>query len=97
MSSRTRKAISTAAALTVLFALAARGERPEKHHPGRAAAPAPPLPRARGLHGAETRPAMNGDAERTQVIRRAQAEIQKNPSQRKFILFRYGLNEEDVR
>jgi hypothetical protein len=40
---------------------------------------------------------MKGDAERTSAIRRAQSEIQRNPTQRKFILFRYGLREEDLR
>ena len=34
---------------------------------------------------------------RAQMIERARQEIQKNPSQKKFILFRYGIVEGDLR
>jgi hypothetical protein len=37
------------------------------------------------------------DSEREASIRRAREEIRKDPKQRKFILFRYGLSEEDLR
>jgi hypothetical protein len=37
------------------------------------------------------------ESERAESIRRAREEIRKNPGQRKFILFRFGLREEDLR
>jgi len=37
------------------------------------------------------------DSERAESIRRAREEIREDPEQRKFILFRYGLSEEDLR
>ena len=39
----------------------------------------------------------NDDSERSRAIRRALTEIRNDPAQRKFILFRYGLSEEDLR
>lgn len=36
-------------------------------------------------------------SERELRIRRAREEIQRNPEQKKFILFRFGLTEEDLR
>jgi hypothetical protein len=43
---------------------------------------------------AERNPA---ESARDTAIRRARSEIQRNPSQKKFILFRYGLSENDLR
>lgn len=37
------------------------------------------------------------DARRAELLERARREIEKNPSQKKFILFRYGLAEDDLR
>lgn len=37
------------------------------------------------------------DSQRAAAIRRAREEIRKNPSQKKFILFRYDLREQDLR
>jgi hypothetical protein len=37
------------------------------------------------------------DSERAESIRRAREEIRKDPEQKKFILFRYGIREEDLR
>lgn len=37
------------------------------------------------------------ELERDAAIERARSEIRKNPSQKKFILFRYGLDEKDLR
>lgn len=37
------------------------------------------------------------DSQRVETIRRAREEILRTPSQKKFILFRYGLHEDDLR
>lgn len=37
------------------------------------------------------------DARRAELLERARREIEKNPSQKKFILFRYGIDERDLR
>jgi len=43
-----------------------------------------------------TRSSLGFESEREAKIRRARDEIQKDPKQKKFILFRYGLNEADL-
>ncbi|MGH7897135.1 MAG: hypothetical protein ACREQQ_04235 [Candidatus Binatia bacterium] len=59
----------------------------------------PERPRLKTLRpGPVSVPSARGfDPEREAVIRKARSEIEKNPGQKKFILFRYGLHEEDVR
>jgi hypothetical protein len=37
------------------------------------------------------------DSQRQEAIRRAREEIRRDPQQKKFILFRYGLREDDLR
>ncbi len=37
------------------------------------------------------------DLQRREAIRRARDEIRRNPSQKKFILFRYGLHDDALR
>ena len=36
------------------------------------------------------------DSQRREAIRRARDEIRRDPNQKKFILFRYGLHEDDL-
>jgi hypothetical protein len=36
------------------------------------------------------------DSQRSETLRKAQDEIRRDPSQKKFILFRYGLQEQDL-
>lgn len=52
---------------------------------------APPAPR-----GTEAKPPAQ-DSRRAQLLDRAREEIRKNPSQKKFILFRHGITEDDLR
>ncbi|MBI2964518.1 MAG: hypothetical protein HYY35_12245 [Deltaproteobacteria bacterium] len=57
-------------------------------------------PEPRADHFAEPRGERRGrdeDPERAEALRRAREEIRKDPTQKKFILFRYGLREQDLR
>ena len=58
--------------------------------------PAPSDPGTTGPGDEQPQPQPD-DSERAESIRRAREEIRKDPEQRKFILFRYGLGEEDLR
>jgi hypothetical protein len=87
MFSRARKAVYAAVVLTASLALPAFADKAPKPPPRQILPGPPPLPPA----------ARKGDSEREAAVRKAQSEIQKNPTQKKFILFRYGLHEEDLR
>jgi len=58
-----------------------------------------PVPSGQGTTAPsdEQRQPQPDDSERAESIRRAREEIRKDPKQRKFILFRYGLSDEDLR
>jgi hypothetical protein len=80
--------IPSATALVSLLRIAAT--------PALAEAP-PPTPLRKTIGSPPAARSDYEDLQRHEDIRRAREEILKNPSQKKFILFRYGLDEDDLR
>ena len=75
-----------AASLVQFGAGPALAEKPPSPHPQESTGAPPTVP----WHD-------DDDSQRREAIRRARDEIRRDPNQKKFILFRYGLDEDDLR
>ncbi len=64
--------------------------------PALAEVPAPPVPQE-SIVAPPAAQWRDDNSQRQEAIRRAREEIRRDPTQKKFILFRYGLREEDLR
>jgi hypothetical protein len=64
--------------------------------PALAEKPSPPHPR-KSIGAPPAAHWRDDDSQRQEAILRARDEIRRDPNQKKFILFRYGLHEDDLR